>query len=114
MRPEERQAIRERVNKATPGPWFFYGREEGEYLLLMAEREGDNDIVMDVDPLKNVMTVSDGNGEFIAAAREDVPKLLDEVECLRSAIQQVIPRLNDIGLFNSVDVLQKALDGDEA
>jgi len=70
-------AIRERVEKATEGPWkaFVEGRDmecgssfiqtQGEDIELIGATEADFD--------------------FIAHARQDILNLLDEIEKLRSA-----------------------------
>lgn len=92
MTDEERKAIRERVNKATVGPWVaeclgsegytikadFHGDLAEAYALLgfrgnIGEVRGGRDW----QELRS-------NAEFIAAARMDVLELLDEVEHLRN------------------------------
>ena len=77
MNETELDAIRERVRKATPGPWHII--REGIYWLFRyppgpeaefeAHRLGIEQVVL--------------NAQFAAAAREDVPALLAEVDRLR-------------------------------
>jgi hypothetical protein len=64
MTADELQAIRERADKATPGPWKFNG----------------NEVVAVSSPLVGIAgATSDEDCEFIAAARQDVPTLCNEV-----------------------------------
>jgi len=83
MDAEELQAIRERAEKATPGPWHFdaddmdiWCRNDGGSFPLtttIAKALEDEDRYFDF--------------EFIAAAREDIPALVAEVERLREALE---------------------------
>lgn len=76
---EQLNAIKERVAKAMPGPWYrgegyeqmcpgYYVASEANGLIVLAEEEG---ILRDEDV------------QFIAHAREDVPALIAEVERYR-------------------------------
>lgn len=67
MTEEELKAIEARANAATPAPWHYdpvWGRARGESISCMTEEDG----------------------EFCAHAREDVPKLIAEVERLREDV----------------------------
>lgn len=66
------QAIKERAEKATPGPWKV-GRQSPNGACNVGTING----------LLTAQTTDGSNAEFIAHAREDVPKLLAEVERLR-------------------------------
>jgi hypothetical protein len=83
MTNEELQAIRERCEKATPGPWRTVGKKPGyEVEMIVAgdyADEGEPDLVVEVWASAD----NKADAEFIAHAREDVPKLLDEVKELR-------------------------------
>ena len=69
--------IRERCDKATPGPWSV-DEESGDVWVPSIWRSVA--IIEDLDlPLVNPAA----DRAFIAAARQDVPDLLDEVERLR-------------------------------
>lgn len=85
MTPAELAAIRERAEQATPGPWrktqdrltHPEGWEiESDEWLVAAECCGyTGSIDRETDAV------------FIAAAREDVPALLDHVDALRTRIE---------------------------
>lgn len=70
---QEIEAIRKRAGKATEGPWLHAGGKFGEPLVT-SYRDGIN-ITEEV--------IYDFDAEFIANAREDIPKLLAEVERLK-------------------------------
>jgi hypothetical protein len=80
--PEELTAIRKRAEKATPGPW--------RYIL-----DDHEELVTSVDVTDTVVETyardeeSDANIEFIAHAREDIPRLFAEIERLRTALEEV-------------------------
>ena len=90
MTEEQLQEIKERVAKATPGPWKWenYGAEY-DFETTMPSLNGVNN--------KEIMNFGDGeqyyptegtppdeaDAGFIAHAREDVPALIAEVERLR-------------------------------
>ena len=111
-------AIRERVEKATPGPW----REDGPWWH-------DNDeatVVITVDVDRAAVCIqpplharrglaSDADMEFIAHAREDIPALLAEIDRLNATIQRVRDIVNDKYLdAGQMDVmLRRALEGGE-
>ncbi|HUQ71036.1 MAG TPA: hypothetical protein VM165_16025 [Planctomycetaceae bacterium] len=84
----ELAAIRERTNAATLGPWchregFIETCSEPSQLLgvtLQRSEEG-------LDALPGL-----ANAEFIAQARTDVPRLLAEIDRLRSELAQCSPR----------------------
>ena len=77
--PQERlDAIQERVNDTTRGPWDCYGN--GAHEVFDAGEYDDGDPGELVAPV--VTKLSDA--EFIAHARTDVPALLAEVDRLRA------------------------------
>jgi hypothetical protein len=80
MTREELQAIRELVNKATPGPWKVDWNRYMGWNGPVEER-----VIVGV--AQDVYEESDA--EFIAWCREGVPKLLDEVERLRDALSEL-------------------------
>lgn len=73
MNQEQLNAIKERVAKATPGPWEYDNEERGIW-----NNGGFNYL--------GTVTLSHVDAEFIANAREDVPALVAEVERLRETL----------------------------
>jgi hypothetical protein len=67
-------AIEERVNEATPGPWEtgMRGARKNVYPLLSSDAVA--------------YTSGTDDADFIAHAREDVPKLIAEVRRLRAEV----------------------------
>ena len=92
MLPEQLQAIRERAEKATPGPWDWRLERQGD-----VERVYHHPSLLAPDgtPVANAndglgidseYTVCESKDDalFIAHAREDIPALLTEVERLQA------------------------------
>lgn len=83
--PLDLDAIRERADAATPGPWWPWHR--GQYVgweIAVGEPDEDG---RPTARLPDDMRTDIGRAEdarFIAAARTDVPALVDEVERLRA------------------------------
>jgi hypothetical protein len=81
LNAEELEAIRKRAEAATPGPWGYADRDnvvftanaDYKYAVEIAEEVGHK-----------------FDGEFIAHAREDVPKLLAEIARLNSQLSELI------------------------
>lgn len=103
MRDEELAAIREREEKATPGPWF-----DNSYGVLMAVVPEDhpwNESFPDEPPIAVIAWMAAGenqsgdaigrspearaNMQFIEHAREDIPALLAENAALREIVEAV-------------------------
>lgn len=80
MTPEERQAIRERAEAATPGPWHagpsYY---EGPLVSYVAGAHVSVHPEASDDRQEGV-----ADAEFIAHARSDVPALLDDIDRLEA------------------------------
>ncbi len=83
MTDEELEAIERRCAAARPGPWtsFVEGRDffGGSNMIRVTD---DDDSQPDIEPLG--ATVEDQ--DFIAHARQDVPRLLAEVRRLRAEL----------------------------
>lgn len=78
MTEEELKAIEERANAATPGPWSV------EYKNAHGPEIGSYRYAVGIHPaLEDWQTPTTEDSEFIAHAREDVPKLVAEVRRLR-------------------------------
>lgn len=129
MTPEELQAIRELVNKATPGPWRHDDRS-GCTAVRTDETNGLNRDHEDVICFSNKGAKFDGmkwtmdeqtrlDFAFIAWCREGVPRLLDEIERLRGALAELANhRLSldedwNLGYVSLKSKAQKALEGGE-
>src|SRR5690625_569283 len=87
---EELQAIRERAEKATEAPWVVVTDELGGQAKAVID--GDN-----WDVIRRPYVGKD-NAAFIAHAREDIPKLLAEIdyakELLRKSYKNMISQEN--------------------
>lgn len=90
MTPEELQAIRERADKATPGPWGCHSRNGANPDSAPREATGiDYYLGWEIDgpPDADRGQFSRGfDADFIAHARKDVPELLAEVKRLQAHI----------------------------
>jgi hypothetical protein len=94
MTPEELAAIRQRCEKATPGPWCV---GKGVYSDLI-DTVGDphRGLIASVDDEDcDVHREAAHNRRFIAHARTDIPALLDEVGILRGALYRACALLLD-------------------
>ena len=83
MTREQLNAIRARVEAATPGPW-----EAGTAFCCpdMGWIDGPKRMVCPVyEGAKRTHTLDANDAEFVASAREDVPVLLAEVEGMRES-----------------------------
>ena len=81
-------AIRARADAATPGPWWAWDR--GTFVGFEIAVGAPAKDGRPVDRLPDAMRTDIGcreDAEFIAAARTDVPALLDEIEALRSVAE---------------------------
>lgn len=80
MNDQELAEIRGRVERATPGPWFW------PYANTLAEDNGDPEgfgrLVVGL-----ATSITDADAKFIAHARQDLPALLEEIERLRGEVQ---------------------------
>ena len=79
-------SIRERVEKATPGPWTAdllpEGHESIDWVIIGAGGNLSSDMNRD-------------DAAFIAHARSDIPALLDEVERLRACRDVLLEMVSD-------------------
>lgn len=89
MTNEELNAIEQRCNAATEGPWEMCASSivKWEGGMLAAEWIDNSGM-----PREQLMA----DGAFIAHAREDVPRLIAEVKRLRFALQEVIAALGPV------------------
>lgn len=118
---EERiREIRERVEKATPGPWFtmnYCGIGDPEVDAMVRRHAGGGiDVKTVLIHEKDLVTGADftkfyrapqcaADAAFIAAARQDVPDLLAEVTRLRE---------REAVLARAVRLMQAEIDAQES
>jgi hypothetical protein len=83
----ELEAIRRRCEAATSGPWesFVEGREH----------LGGNDFIRtggldDQSPDIELLRASTADQDFIAHARQDIPRMLDEIERLKKKVNEAL------------------------
>ena len=87
----EIDAIEERANAATPGPWAAYGPMElhgGAYLYTEIMTAPDNLPQIGETDSEGLMTARnrdnhENDAEFMAHARTDVPRLIATIRALR-------------------------------
>ena len=78
--------IREQANAATPGPWEWEGESEemwplGENSLMAVGGASPEGVLMAWGyDAYGITAASDQDAEFIAAARTNVPRLVDALE----------------------------------
>lgn len=99
MNQEQLNAIKERVAKATPGPWEYDEDERGIW-----NKGGFNYL--------GTVTLSHNSAEFIAHAREDVPALVAEVEYLRGMLRDTRKIVRQ--KVNEIKTLQNACKNHKA
>jgi hypothetical protein len=83
----ELEAIRRRCEAATAGPWesFVEGRDH----------LGGNDFIRtggldDQSPDIELLGASTADQDFIAHARQDIPRMLDEIERLKKKVNEAL------------------------
>lgn len=83
MNEEELQAIRERAENATPGPWdAVIGDAAGYPVYSVGSRYTGVAQLISAE-------FNAPDAQFIAHAREDIPALLAEVDAMREIVQAV-------------------------
>ena len=85
----ELQEIRRRCEAATPGPWrsFVEGRDHtsgSSFIMTGIGRTRGDDI--------ELHGATPADQDFIAHARQDIPRLLDEIARLRSLVSREVTR----------------------
>jgi len=78
MTEKELQEIENRCNNATKGPWksMIEGRDH---------TSGDSFIMTDGEDIYISNPLFDNNQDFIANAKQDIPKLIAEIRKLKKA-----------------------------
>lgn len=81
---EELQAIQLRCDAATPGPWksFIEGRDHqsGSNFIMTGEEDSRNEDI-------ELTGASEADQDFIAHARQDIPRLLEEIKRLKELLK---------------------------
>ncbi|MBR8661186.1 ead/Ea22-like family protein [Brevibacillus sp. NL20B1] len=92
LTPEELAAIRERAEKATPGPWRWSNAKvlNGKYDFVPQGSYLADTLIMFGDTYEN----GEHDAEFIAHAREDIPRLLDALEAAYAEIERLKRKLD--------------------
>jgi hypothetical protein len=97
----ELNAIKERAEKATPGPWSFDGdftaRINGMLEPVIYAGYGE-------------LFVRDEDIDFITSAHTDITKLAAEVERLKNAIAEAISDLETISPHEAKKTLLEAIE----
>jgi hypothetical protein len=83
VKPERLAEIKARTNEAKPGPWRL-GWKSPHYPNRI--KGPDNKTIMSAVCNDPICTPHEATARFIAAARQDVPDLLAEVERLRAEV----------------------------
>lgn len=111
-RPGWAEAILARLEAATSGPWAVaYGNdpnhisvkeystyEVGRYIAVLDQNEGDRE----------------ADAAFIAAAREDIPNLLDRIEALERTLVMARTALEDANKWHGYAPLGREAPGIKA
>ena len=84
---KEIEAIRNRAEKATEGPWDFVPYAEGNELAV---------ITQDLEEIISEEVFEWEDATFIAHAREDIPKLLAEIGRYRETINNVLNQIEEL------------------
>lgn len=111
MTKDELTAIRERADKATPGPWFAWRTIENGPTVQRAAG------FVFIVSARGTMD----DAEFSAAARTDIPALLAEVERLKALARtmagNIVRGMIQDGLSNLADeymaVAERAINGEQ-
>ncbi|MEV6678307.1 hypothetical protein AB0N09_15830 [Streptomyces erythrochromogenes] len=97
---EELSAIERRVSAATPGPWVGWmetrqGLGGSSFIQISSDAEEDDEIHLTRTHAGHTITgpdaQTDADIDFIASARQDVPRLVDEIRRLRAALERAHP-----------------------
>jgi len=98
LTPEKLKEIEERCNKATPGPWAweidrndnFDGNNPYELWATHAMSLGINSpVAVGIGVVSEYQPEDDSDLKFIAAARQDIPLLIEEIRRLNQYIEKI-------------------------
>jgi hypothetical protein len=80
---EQLEAIRQRAENATPGPWEWSGDKFGDIVVYSPERRGFHNNGGEIAQLD---FGSQSDATFIAHARTDIPALLEHIAELEAEL----------------------------
>ncbi|MFN0247584.1 MAG: hypothetical protein ACKV2T_11915 [Kofleriaceae bacterium] len=85
MTENELVAIEARCSAARPGPWvsFIEGRDHtsgSSFIMVGPEGARDSDI--------ELTGATDADQDFIAHARQDIPRLVEEIRRMRALLEK--------------------------
>jgi hypothetical protein len=102
---EQLEAIRQRAENATPGPW-----KEDDVTGALVSDIGEDVAVFDAGPYIYAHDRTEANMEFIAHARTDIPSLLDHIAELEAELEKyrkilhgelrIVVKKNDVPIFD--------------
>jgi len=104
---QDLELIRERTDKATPGPWCVAGSPR-DFVIAKhggAERCSDNPVLWAED---DCLSGNHADAEFVAGARVDVPRLVGEVDRLREILRRAL--VWQLGPTFAVDIRARCPD----
>jgi len=98
MTEKELQRIKERCEKATSGPWEspWVGNHPDAFI---AKYDGTAIVGVEWYDFPHLSVLKE-DAEFIANAREDIPKLIAEVEKLKKKVKQLRKKIRKIDEMN--------------
>jgi hypothetical protein len=93
MTDQELKEIEDRCNAATGGPWtsFIEGRnhESGDSFIMTGIAVGEDTFCKDRGVDFYLTGTTNADNDFIAHARQDIPRLLDAVKQLQQQIDTI-------------------------
>jgi hypothetical protein len=95
MTEDELALIERRCSEASPGPWRSWVEAEGglggcDFIQVTLDDDSEPDMYVyrDAAPRPGLVAASAADQDFIAAARQDVPRLVGEVRRLRALLDR--------------------------
>lgn len=102
MTDEELQRIEGLCAGTTKGPWKARIEGRGPW--------AGSDIVLTGDKDLKVWATSEGDFDFIASVRQDVPRLLEEVKALRAKLERVLFQSEPVAMNVHQSITEEELD----
>jgi hypothetical protein len=105
---EQLEAIRQRAENATPGPWKWSGDKFGDIVVYSPERRGFHNNGGEIAELD---FGSQADATFIAHARTDIPALLDHITELEAELARLKAALIEISELSDEFFNVEVIDG---